>query len=352
MTTPDFHLSDGCRLCASPHLHLAVALTPTPVADDFIPRERLSDVQAVYPLDLYLCGDCGHLQLRTVVNPDVLFRNYLYVTTSSTGLVDHFEEVASELMERLPAEPSSQPLAVDIGSNDGSMLRSLKERGMRVLGIDPAIELARRATEAGLETLPEYFGAALAEKILASHGAATVITANNVFAHSDQLRDMAEGVARLLADDGIFEFEVNYAVDILDSFLFDTVYHEHLCYHAVRPLKRFLGEFGLELFRVIPDRRAKGGSIRCLVQRSGGPLCGRPERRTAGRPGNGARPREPLGLPTLFREQVDACGEQCRRLLARPEGRRRIDLRIRRFPDRNDPGVPLRSSCLSRRDLR
>ena len=161
-------------------------------------------------------------------------------------------------------------LAVDIGSNDGSMLRSFQARNFRPLGVDPAVELAKAATEAGQETLPEYFNVALAERIRDSHGPATVVTANNVFAHSDHLRDMADGVARLLAGDGIFEFEVNYVVDILDNFLFDTVYHEHLCYHAVRPLVRFLGEFGLELF-AISRIASKGGSIRCLAQHRGGP---------------------------------------------------------------------------------
>ncbi len=314
MTTPDFYLSDVCRLCEGPHLDLAVALTPTPVADDFISPEQLDEPQPVYPLDLYLCRDCGHLQLRAVVNPDVLFRNYLYVTTSSTGLVDHFEDVASQLMGLLPAEPTEDRLAVDIGSNDGSMLRSFKERGLRVLGIDPAIELARRATEAGLETLPEYFGVALAEKILASHGTASIVTANNVFAHSDQLREMADGVARLLGNDGIFEFEVNYAVDILDGFLFDTVYHEHLCYHAVRPLIRFLASFGLELFKVARIG-SKGGSIRCLVQKAGGPhvvdlsvgqLVELETKRDLGS----------LSVYQEFSADVDACGERCRDLLA------------------------------------
>ena len=259
-----------CRLCNGQRLELAVPLTRTPIADHFVTNAKLNKTQECCPLELWLCCECGHLQLGCVVDPNVLFRDYLYVTTSSSGLVDHFEELAMQLIDQLPGPAGCDRLAIDIGNNDGSMLRSFQMRGMRVLGIDPAVELARRATDAGLETLPEYFSAGLAEKILDLYGAATIVTANNVFAHSGRLRDMVKGVALVLAEDGIFEFEVNYVLDIIDNFLFDTVYHEHLCYHAVGPLVRFLNEFGLELFQVIPIP-SKGGSIRCFVQHSQGP---------------------------------------------------------------------------------
>ena len=226
------HLSsrDWCRLCDSKALELALPIAPSPIADAYIPASRLGIPQELYPLDLYLCKDCGHVQNIDIVNPELLFRDYLYTTSSSSGLVAHFKKYAADIAVGFAVEPGS--LVVEIGSNDGSLLRSFKEYGLQVLGIDPALTIAERATASGIETLPEFFTASLASKIREERGNATIIAANNVFAHSDNLADIVRGVRNLLADDGVFVFEVSYLVDIVDEYLFDTVYHEHLSYHS------------------------------------------------------------------------------------------------------------------------
>jgi SAM-dependent methyltransferase len=197
-----------------------------------------------------------------------LFRAYTYSTTSSLGLVKHFQSYAAEVVAASGAEPGS--LVVDIGSNDGSLLKAFRELGYRVLGVDPAVEIARRATAEGVETLPDYFAKSLAERVRESHGRAAVITANNVFAHSDRLPEMADGIRDLLRPDGIFTFEVSYLMDIVQKMLFDTVYHEHLCYHSVQSLDAFFTRHGLRLIEVrrIPT---KGGSLRGTVQLADGP---------------------------------------------------------------------------------
>jgi len=144
----------------------------------------------------------------------------------------------------------------------------LQDKGLTVLGIDPAAGIAERATRAGVETLPAFFTSDLAQRIRKQRGPATLVTANNVFAHSDSLPDMADGVCELLSPDGVFVFEVSYLVDIVEKLLFDTVFHEHLCYHSIKPLSAFFLRHGLELVDVtrLPS---KGGSIRGFVQRSG-----------------------------------------------------------------------------------
>jgi hypothetical protein len=136
---------------------------------------------------------------------------------------------------------------------------------MRVLGIDPAREIARRATESGIETLPEFFTNEVARRIRREHGAAGIVTANNVFAHADDLADVAEGVRTLLASDGFFVFEVSYLLDIIENMVFDFIYHEHLSYHSVKPLRSFLRRHGMELIDIqrVP---VKGGSLRCIAQ--------------------------------------------------------------------------------------
>lgn len=257
-----------CRLCDSTKLDLAVPIKPSPVADAYVPADRLREPQELYPLDLYLCADCGHVQLLEVVDPGILFGHYIYTTSLSLGLVEHFRGYADQILARFTFPQNS--LAVDIGSNDGTLLRFFKARGLRVVGIDPAVEIAKRATLDGVPTIPAFFDLALARRLRRENGPAAIVTANNVFAHSDNLPEMAEGIRELLADDGVFIFEVSYLADILQKKLFDTVYHEHLCYHSVKPLAGFFARHGLEFIDIerLPN---KGGSLRGLVQRQGGP---------------------------------------------------------------------------------
>jgi SAM-dependent methyltransferase len=253
-----------CRLCDGSHLELALPITATPIADAYVPKERLGERQETYPLDLYLCTDCGHVQNVDIVDPEILFRDYIYVTSSSSGLVEHYRRYADVVTEQF--EPKSGSLVVEIGSNDGSLLRFFKEKRFRVLGIDPAQRIAEEATTKGIQTLPQFFTEKLAQNIRVQHGPATIVTANNVFAHVDDLADIVRGIRVLLADDGVFVFEVSYLVDIVDRFLFDTIYHEHVSYHSIAPLERFFARLGMQLFDV-QRISSKGGSIRGFAQR-------------------------------------------------------------------------------------
>lgn len=257
------HRRTRCRLCDSPNLELAVPIKASPVADAYITADRLGQPQPLYPLDLYLCDTCGHLQNLDIVDPEDLFRDYLFTTSSSRGLADHFQAYAQDAIQRLGLPKSS--LVVEIGSNDGTLLKFFKSLGMRVLGVDPAREIAQAATAEGVETIPDFFRSELAEKICLERGKASLICANNVFAHADDLADIVRGVHDLLADDGVFVFEVSYLVDIVDKFLFDTVYHEHVSYHSIGPLAKFFDRLDMQLFDVqhIPT---KGGSIRGFAQ--------------------------------------------------------------------------------------
>ena len=250
---------DTCRLCDSRDLELVVPLAPTPVADAYVTADRLDEVQDTYPLDLFLCLGCGHLQLLDVLDSETIFRDYLYETSTSLGLVEHFGRYATEVLGLV--DPPKGSFILEIGSNDGSLLKSFKAGGMRVLGVDPARQIAQRATASGVETLPDFFTAELARAIKQERGAAAIVTANNVFAHADNLGDMAEGVRELLAPDGVFVFEVAYLVDLIVKCLFDNIYHEHLCNHTVKPLRGFLRHHGMELTD-IERVDTKGGSVR------------------------------------------------------------------------------------------
>ncbi|MEQ8194580.1 MAG: class I SAM-dependent methyltransferase [Rhodospirillales bacterium] len=258
----------ACRLCDSDRLSLVLSLTPTPPANAFVAGQALGDAQQTFPLDVFFCEACAHVQLLDVVDPGVLFSDYVYVSGTSPVFVKHFEEYARTILDRFKPAPGS--LVLDIGSNDGTLLEQFKKAGMNVLGIDPARGIARAATDRGIETLADFFSLPLAEKIREERGSAAVITANNVFAHADDLAGITNGIRRLLAPEGIFVFEVSYLADVYRDTLFDTIYHEHLAYHTVKPLTGFFARHGLEL--IAAERvSSHGGSLRGIVQHADGP---------------------------------------------------------------------------------
>ena len=258
-----------CRLCGSEQLRQALSLGMTPLANEFVPASDRGKPQDQFPLEICLCERCGHVQLRDVVDPQRLFRNYVYVSSTSPVFVEHFRRYAQALLHLADLAPGST--VVEIGSNDGALLQCFKDAGMRVLGIDPARAIAAQASGRGVSTLPEFFTSALAKRLSAQGWAADVIAANNVFAHADDLHDIAEGVARLLKPEGVFVFEVSYLLDVVEKTLFDTIYHEHVSYHTVRPLVGFFQRHGLELIDTIRVD-THGGSLRGIVKRRGGRL--------------------------------------------------------------------------------
>lgn len=252
-----------CRLCAGLRLREVLSLCPTPPANEFVGQLAVGQPQTKYPLDVHLCEECGHLQLVDVVDPAVLFRNYLYVSGTSPVFVEHFRRYALTMVERFDLRSSH--LAVDIGSNDGVLLKALQAHGLAVLGVDPARDIAALASADGIPTWTEFFSSEVGHRILAEKGRAHLVTANNVFAHSDALEDIADGVGAILAPQGVFVFEVSYLADVYEKNLFDTIYHEHLAYHSVRPLLSFFEVRGLHVFDA--ERvDTHGGSIRVYVQ--------------------------------------------------------------------------------------
>lgn len=265
---PSFSRRHDCRLCGSRALEKVFALAPTPPANAFVAASALNDTQEVYPLDVFLCRHCTHLQLCDVIDPRLLFENYVYVSGISPVFVRHFERYAADGWAMIRGKAGD--LVVDIGSNDGTLLRVFQKLGARTLGIDPARDIASAATAEGIETLQAFFDVDVAERIVAERGHAQLVTANNVFAHADNLSGITAGVQRLLSEDGLFMFEVSYLVDVIRKTLFDTIYHEHLAYHSVRPLIPFLATHGLELIEAIRVD-SHGGSLRGVAQRVGGP---------------------------------------------------------------------------------
>jgi C-methyltransferase C-terminal domain/Putative zinc binding domain/Methyltransferase domain len=237
----------------------------TPALANRLP-EHATDCQPRFPLRVCACPGCGHVQLAGIVPPEAMFTEYLYVSSASTTLSAHFVELAKAAHQR--AGLSAADLAVDIGSNDGSLLAALMALGSRVRGVDPAANLAHLARRRGVETEVAYFDASTAAGLRERHGPARLITATNSFPHIPRLHSYLEGIEQLLDDEGIFVIEAHYLADLIEQNAFDTIYHEHVSYWALSPLERLLEAHALEVFDVerLPIHH---GQIRVWMARRG-----------------------------------------------------------------------------------
>lgn len=261
----DFTRNKRCRVCKNKRLYEFLKLGPIPPANSFLKQEQLALEEPFYPLDIYFCPECGLVQLRDVVSPEILFKDYVYLTGMSQTMKQHFYLLVVEVVNNFNL--SKDDLVIDIGSNDGTLLKGFKQLGIKTLGIEPAANVALVAEREGIETVNDFFCVEVAKNIIERKGHAKVITGTNVFAHINDLDGILQAVDNLLTSDGIFVIEVPYLVDLLSKTEFDTMYHEHLSYFSLRPLVILFKRFNMELFDVkrIP---VHGGSIRCYVRRS------------------------------------------------------------------------------------
>lgn len=265
MTAATYRTVRACRICGSREFSSVVDLGSTPLANAFIDPDRAVLPEPRYPLEAIRCARCSLVQLNIVVRPEILFADYAYATSASPPAVEHFEALAHEVVGRFAL---ADQLVVEIGSNDGVLLEPLRAHGARAIGIEPAANLAAIANDRGLETINELFSAAAARRIATERGPAKLVVANNVLAHVDDLADVVAGLDALLDADGVFVAEFPYLQDLLDHVEYDTIYHEHLSYFALAPLRTLFDRGGMEMFDV-RHLAVHGGSVRVHVGRAG-----------------------------------------------------------------------------------
>jgi SAM-dependent methyltransferase len=254
-----------CRTCKGGNLYQFLDLGFTPPADQFRRKDQLKEPVVYYPLEVYMCEDCGLAQLSYVVSPEVLYRNdYPYESSTTMTGRKHWSEFAMWVTKHLGL--GANDLVVDIGSNVGTLLEAFASQGVRVQGVDPAANIVRIAEKRGIETICEFFNMDTARKIVDEKGKAAVITATNVFAHVDNLDSFVKTVDFLLKESGVFILEVPYFANLIKNLEYDTIYHEHLSYLSVKPLIHFFKKFGMEVFD-IQQVDIHGGSMRVFVAR-------------------------------------------------------------------------------------
>jgi SAM-dependent methyltransferase len=253
----------ACRSCGGGRLEPVLSLGHQPLANALRSPEQLDLPEPRYPLDLALCARCSLFQLTESVPPEGLFTDYPYFSSVIAGLVDHARALAVRMIEERGL--GSESLVVELASNDGYLLQHYRDAGVRVLGIDPARNVAAAAEERGIPTRCAFFGHELARDLVAEGIRPSLLHAHNVLAHVPDVNGFVAGIAELLnAGGGRGVIEVPYVKDLLDGVEFDTVYHEHLCYYSLTALDSLFMRHGL-LIEDVERLAIHGGSLRVFV---------------------------------------------------------------------------------------
>ncbi len=262
----NFQLRKECVLCKSKKLKKVLNFKKTPLANSYV--QSASIKEKYYPLICVLCQDCKHLQLQHLVNPSLLFKNYMYVSGTSPVLRKHFENYFKKIKKMKKINKKKDKI-LDIACNDGTFLDFfIKDKFNNVVGIEPARNLRNLNKKKKIDINTEFFTYKNSLKLKKKYKKFKIITANNVFAHVPDLKDFALGVKNILSEDGLFIFEVSYLLDVIKKITFDTIYHEHMSYHSLKPLINFFSSINLEVidFDLV---EAQGGSIRIFVAHKG-----------------------------------------------------------------------------------
>jgi SAM-dependent methyltransferase len=281
----------------------------SPVANDYVAKERYREPEPFYPLEVRVCQGCRLVQTLDVRRADEIFRaDYAYFSSHSTTWLKHAETYVEDMIRRFGLVRGSR--VVEIASNDGYLLQFAQARGLKCLGIEPSESVARAAREKGIETLVEFFGADMAARLAGDGWRADLLTANNVLAHVPDINDFVRGVSTLLAPEGVATFEVQHLLKLMQRQQFDTIYHEHFSYLSLLAARHIFDKAGLRIFDV-EELETHGGSIRFLVCRAGASHRNQPavERVLRGETGYG------LAADQIYRSWNEAVMETKRALL-------------------------------------
>jgi cyclopropane fatty-acyl-phospholipid synthase-like methyltransferase len=258
------HVRSTCRLCGATELTRVLSFGRVPLANAFPHQCEDPAQEPRYPLDVYFCERCSLVQLRDVIDPHVLFRDYIYVSGTSDALAEHHARYARDIVEVLDLRPGA--FVVEVASNDGSLLGCLARYGVNGLGIEPSVNIAAQARARGIRTLEVFFNSAVAREVRQSFGPAKAIIANNVLAHVDDPTDFLGGCKELLEPDGLVVVEVPNLRDLMAGLEYDTIYHEHLSYFTAGALLRLAEAAGLSVVR-LQRVEIHGGSLRMWAGR-------------------------------------------------------------------------------------
>ena len=248
-----------CRFCDALLEHTFVDLGMSPLCESYVSADRLNEMEAFYPLHVFVCERCFLVQLDEFVSPQDIFTEYAYFSSYADSWVEHARQYAEMMTEKF--QLNGQSRIVEIASNDGYLLQHFVAKGIPSLGIEPAANVAREARKKGVPTIIEFFGEALAHELAADGRLADVLVANNVLAQVPNLNDFVRGLKVLLRVGGVLTIEFPHLVQLMEGNQFDTIYHEHFSYFSLITASRILAAHGLRVFDV-DELSTHGGSLR------------------------------------------------------------------------------------------
>ena len=253
----------SCRVCRAPLGHVLIDLGMSPLCESYLTAEQLNQMEPFYPLHVYVCEQCFLVQLEEYVAPDHIFSEYAYFSSFSTSWRRHAERYVEAMMERFALEAGA--LVAEIGSNDGYLLEYFVARGVSVLGIEPAANVAAAAAERGVRTVVRFFGTAAANELAAQGQRADLVVGNNVLAQIPDLNDCVAGMKILLKPQGVITVEFPHLMRLIEGNQFDTIYHEHFFYFSFLALEHVFAAHGLTVFDV-EELPTHGGSLRVYAR--------------------------------------------------------------------------------------
>ncbi|HEV2329556.1 MAG TPA: class I SAM-dependent methyltransferase [Verrucomicrobiae bacterium] len=254
-----------CLFCASPLIQTVVDLGMSPLCESYVGREQLNQMEAFYPLHVRVCDQCFLVQLQEYVSPEHIFTEYAYFSSYSETWLAHAKNYVDMIVGRLNLGPES--LAIELGSNDGYLLQNFVKKGIPALGIEPAANVAKVATEKGVPTRVAFFGRKTAEKIVADGQKADLVIGNNVLAQVPDVNDFVAGIQMVLKPQGVATLEFPHLVRLMEQNQFDTIYHEHFSYFSLISVEKIFAAHGLTLFDV-EEISTHGGSMRIYARRA------------------------------------------------------------------------------------
>jgi len=252
-------MSLKCRFCGTETNHIFVDLGMHPLCESFISPENDNDMEPFYPLKVYVCPECFLVQLDEYVSAEEIFTEYAYFSSFSKDWLAHVKAYTHKMIDRFALNSESN--VVEIASNDGYLLQYFIEKGIPVLGIEPAKNVAKTAIEKGVPTKITFFSEEAAPVIVKENGKADLIVGNNVLAQVPKLNSFIRGLKILLNENGVITIEFPHLMTLVEKYEFDTIYHEHFCYFSFYSLNKIFEHYGLKMFDVeeIPTH---GGSLR------------------------------------------------------------------------------------------
>lgn len=256
-----YKILKNCRFCGNSDLKNVLNLGKMPLAGGFLKKNDI-DLELFFPLELQYCNKCHLVQVSCVPNPNIIFNEkYFFHSSSTNSLIEHFSCYAKDIFQKY-LKNIIDPIILEIGCNDGVLLKPLASLGCKVIGVDPSSSVTNKIDIDNSVIINDFFTENLSLEILNNCGSVDIVTANFAFAHIDDMHDVMKGIVNLLKKDGVFVFELYYLKTVIEEMNYDMIYHEHMSYYSLITLREFLSKYEMDIFDIDYFPKLRSGALR------------------------------------------------------------------------------------------